>query len=115
MEMGTKSNPGEFDCYTNAEPDEPMFVLLGRDRFAPALVQLWADAREIDGETAEKVAEARECAQTMHHWLVAHQKTAVSLLMYLPFDALADELRHRGANVEPAPHGGDYGECSDGA
>ena len=28
--MGTKNNPGRFDCYGNAEPDEPIFVLLGR-------------------------------------------------------------------------------------
>lgn len=36
--MGTKNNPGAFDCYANAEPDEPMFVLLGRDKHAPAPV-----------------------------------------------------------------------------
>lgn len=30
--MGTKNNPGEFDCYANAAPDEPMFILLGRDQ-----------------------------------------------------------------------------------
>ncbi|HAW11807.1 MAG TPA: aspartate decarboxylase, partial [Chloroflexi bacterium] len=29
--MGTKNNPGKFDCYDDAHPDEPMFVLLGRD------------------------------------------------------------------------------------
>jgi len=28
--MATKKNPGEFDCYANAGPDEPMFVLLAR-------------------------------------------------------------------------------------
>ena len=33
--MGTKNNPGQFDCYRNAEPDEPMFVLLARDERAP--------------------------------------------------------------------------------
>ena len=32
--MATKNNPGKFDCYTNAEPDEPMFILLGRDPVA---------------------------------------------------------------------------------
>ena len=26
--MGTKNNPGKFDCYANAKPDEPLFVLL---------------------------------------------------------------------------------------
>ena len=39
--MGTKNNPGTFDCYANAEGDEPMFVLLGRDKHAPTLVWLW--------------------------------------------------------------------------
>ena len=38
--MGTKNNPGVFDCYANAEPDEPMFVLLGRDKDAATLVRL---------------------------------------------------------------------------
>jgi hypothetical protein len=29
--MGTKNQPGKFDtCYANADPDEPMFVLLGK-------------------------------------------------------------------------------------
>jgi hypothetical protein len=28
--MGTKNVPGKFDCYANALPDEPTFVLLGR-------------------------------------------------------------------------------------
>ena len=25
--MGTKNEPGEFDCYAAAEPDEPMFII----------------------------------------------------------------------------------------
>lgn len=40
--MGTKNNPGAYDCYANAEPDEAMFVLLGRDKHAGLLVTLWA-------------------------------------------------------------------------
>lgn len=67
--MGTKNNPGNFDCYANAEPDEPMFILLGRDKFAPSLVEHWADGREADGEDAEKVEEARQCADAMRKWL----------------------------------------------
>lgn len=38
--MGTKNNPGRYDCYANAEPDEPMFVLLGHDRHAATLVRI---------------------------------------------------------------------------
>ena len=67
--MGTKNNPGDFDCYSNAEPDEPMFILLGRDRMAPSLVSLWADVREEHGEDAAKVQEARQCADAMRAWL----------------------------------------------
>ncbi len=64
-EMGTKENPGPFDCYTAAAADEPMFVLLGRDRHAPSLVEMWADVREAAGEDPAKVKEARECAAAM--------------------------------------------------
>lgn len=63
--MGTKQSPGKFNCYANAEPEEPMFVLLGRDVDAPDLVEAWADIRERRGESMEKVAEARQCAADM--------------------------------------------------
>ena len=67
--MGTKRNPGAFDCYANAADDEPMFVLLARDKHAPFLVRMWARLREIDGENADKVAEARGCAEAMAKWV----------------------------------------------
>ena len=73
--MATKNNPGAFDCYSNAEPDEPMFVLLGRDRDAPALVEKWARTRELLGEDPAKVEEARQCAEDMRAWLAKLGKT----------------------------------------
>ena len=66
--MGTKNNPGKFDCYDDAHPDEPMFVLLGRDPAAGSLVRLWARRRELSGESPDKVAEARTCADAMDAW-----------------------------------------------
>lgn len=66
--MGTKNEPGTFDCYEAAEPDEPMFVLLARDRFAPRLIEHWASLREEHGEDSAKIAEARACAQSMREW-----------------------------------------------
>jgi hypothetical protein len=57
--MGTKLNPSKYDCYANAEPDEPMFVLLGRDPQAPTLVWLWSVLRELHDEDPAKVQEAR--------------------------------------------------------
>ena len=68
--MGTKNHPGRFDCYDNVHPDEPMFVLLGRDPMAGALVRQWADARERRGEDAEKVSEARRCADALDAWAI---------------------------------------------
>lgn len=64
----TKNNPGTYDCYAAAEPDEPMFVLLGRDPDAPGLVDLWACIRERLGERA-KAADARAVAAAMRSWL----------------------------------------------
>ena len=69
--MGTKNNPGHFDCYAKAEPDEPMFVLLARDPLAPDTVEAWARRRERDGGDPVKIMEARECARAMRDW---HQK-----------------------------------------
>lgn len=63
--MATKNNPGVYDCYANAEPDEPLFVLLGRDKHASILVRLWAEMRAIDGEDEAKVKEALACAEAM--------------------------------------------------
>lgn len=73
--MGTKNNPGAYDCYANALPDEPMFILLGRDPSAPTLVAEWANEREeaiVLGHRPQSdmamVEEARECARNMLRW-----------------------------------------------
>ncbi|MBC7282652.1 hypothetical protein [Hoeflea sp.] len=73
--MGTKNNPGQFDCYANAGPDEPMFVLLGRDRHAPLLVRLWAILRHEEGEDPGKIREAFQCAGEMEKELRRRKKT----------------------------------------
>lgn len=79
--MGTKNNPGKFDCYANAAPDEPMFILLARDADAPALVYLWACMREAMGEEAVKVQEARDCAAAMVVHLEGLGKTPRSVML----------------------------------
>lgn len=73
--MGTKNKPSEFDCYANALPDEPMFILLGRDPSSPDLVNDWADCREAEIAAGHRppsdfamVREARECATDMRLW-----------------------------------------------
>jgi hypothetical protein len=73
--MGTKASPAEFDCYANALPDEPMFILLSRDPRAPKLVEMWAQVRMTDIENGDRpesdmamVREARDCAENMRKW-----------------------------------------------
>lgn len=77
--MTTKNNPGAYDCYSKAEPDEPMFVLLGRDPMAGALVRAWAELRRMSGEAEGKVAEARACAVAMDEWAKALGKQPLFL------------------------------------
>lgn len=71
----SKNNPATWDCYKNAEPDEPMFIVLARDKDAPLLVRMWALLREQAVEMGSKppkdlaqVAEARQCAYEMERW-----------------------------------------------
>lgn len=78
--MGTKNDPGQFDCYANAEADEPMFVLLARDPAAPELVEAWANRRLVmihDGLKPDSdrsmIQEARECADKMRAWRRANR------------------------------------------
>lgn len=71
--MGTKADPGKYDCYAKAEPHEPYFVLLARDPYAPVLVRKWAErylrlAREED---REQIAEAHQVADAMEDWRAA--------------------------------------------
>lgn len=43
--MSTKENPGEFDAFEKALPDELIFTLLGRDPDAPPTILHWVDLR----------------------------------------------------------------------
>lgn len=77
--MGSKNEPGKFDCYDNALPDEPMFILLARDPNAPGLVEDWATQRQADIHAGIRpqsdqamVDEAITCAAKMRHWRVVN-------------------------------------------
>lgn len=74
--MGTKNNPGRYDCYDAAHPDEPMFVLLARDPLAPILVEAWAQLRALTKPDREKQIEAFNCANDMRGWLQNRQPQA---------------------------------------
>lgn len=82
--MGSKINPGAFDCYAAAADDEPMFVLLARDPSAPAAIRSWAEdrlnraaGRPTDRESL-KIAEAMACAKAMEEWLPTGSETRVA-------------------------------------
>ena len=72
--MGTKNNPGKYDCYDKAGPDEPMFTLLARDKTAPVLVRIWAIMRRHEVGENEKSEEARKCAREMEIWKSEREK-----------------------------------------
>lgn len=65
----TKADPGPFDAFDKARPDEPIFVLLGRDPSAPATVTEWCRLRrnralkEFDHSSDALAAELRQCAE----------------------------------------------------
>lgn len=73
--MATKENPGRFDCYSNALPDEPMFILLARDPDFQRIVRDWAHKRQLAincGARPESdlaaVQEALLCADAGADW-----------------------------------------------
>ncbi len=97
--MGTKNNPGKYDCYANAEPDEPLFVLLARDVTAQYFVAAWVAVQCGDMSTAwkmmrmarnelddagkkqkkrtdAKMVEADQCSYAMRTWLHSKQLDA---------------------------------------
>jgi hypothetical protein len=57
-------------CLNKARPDEPVFVLRAQDKFAPDLVDQWADRAELNGTAPSKVDEARKLADQMRLWPV---------------------------------------------
>src|SRR5687768_14286082 len=99
--MGTKANPGRYDCLAKLDKDEPYFVLVAHDAMAPALVRSWAQLREQQVEQGIKppsdmaqVAEARQCAAQMEIWRA--DQIAKELRQPVPRrdTRSADELEH---------------------
>lgn len=77
--MGTKLNPGEFDCYSKAEPNEELFTLRAKDSDASILVKMWAFFRmqQINAglrpeSDRAQVSEAMRCATRMEIWHTAY-------------------------------------------
>lgn len=73
--MGTKTEPGEHDCYGEALPDEPMFVLLARDPDFKDVVEYWAWKRlhryvhsNMESGDEAQIEEAMKCAAAGDRW-----------------------------------------------
>ena len=65
--------PGHVEIVTNGTrriipEDEPVFLLRGRDPFAPAAVEHWAEMAERGGVRAEQVINAIAHADKMRQW-----------------------------------------------
>ncbi len=89
--MSTKNAPGQYDCYAKAEPDEPMFVLLGRDPVAHIVVALWAELRLRMGTDSAQVNEAMSCASAMAEYAAERKGKAVHAASLV---ALNDTILH---------------------
>jgi len=88
--MATKNKPGKWDCYSRAEPDEPMFVLLGRDPTAAAMVVAWACIHAIrKPDELDKTREALTCARDMFLWC---KKVGKEPLSFTELDRLAEKV-----------------------
>jgi hypothetical protein len=48
-----------------ADDDEPVYVLVADDQFAPALIELWADRAHQAGTPPEKIMASVEIAHAM--------------------------------------------------
>lgn len=55
-------------CLGKAADDEPVFVLRAKDKFAPILVDLWAQLAESLGTPGPKTYEAYNLAVSMRNW-----------------------------------------------
>jgi hypothetical protein len=62
------ANRGE-GCLGKALSGEPVFILRAQDRFAPDVIEAWANKVELArGTTTSKIREARALAHEMRAW-----------------------------------------------
>lgn len=59
-------------CMAKAFPDEPTFVLLGRDKCAPLAIRAWIEARILSGKNTRNDAQISE-AFTLIHMMESEQ------------------------------------------
>ena len=111
----TKTHPGMFRCYEAALPDEPMFVILGRDPAGPATLEFWAQERvkqekvhERDDQDRIKAAidEAKDMADWRSRMLAHAEECGLPPVWKLPRpDEHGDDKPIRMALPQSSPDG----------
>lgn len=63
-------------CLNRALDDEPVFVLLARDKMAPKVIRQWVHERRahVSGQDEAQLAEATELAFQMEQWRKEHRR-----------------------------------------
>lgn len=114
----TKSHPGAFKCYEAALPDEPMFVILGRDPAGPATLEFWATERVRQEKVHERddqdrIKAAVDEAKDMAAWrtMILDSMDPIELVpaWKLPRQIMDDDGPVREITSSPAlaaPYGG---------
>lgn len=110
--MGTKLQPGKYDCHSKLKADEPHFVLKSTDPLAPELVERWALL--ATDQPMEKRQEALNCARDMREWKIIEEmkergqlKDPEALAQWDTAGEVEDVIKAAGADGEtwrPAPH-----------
>ncbi len=73
--MNTLENPSKHDCRKKLLPDEPIFILRGKDPNASKTIHYWvAGYLQRGGRNLKKVCEALDLAQQMEEWRKEHIK-----------------------------------------
>ena len=102
--MSTKANPSPNGCYEKAAPDEPMFVLLGRDPTASFVVLFWCKLRAVmNASDAEHLTEAAFCASEMRDWALKLEKGAKLQEAFQAFRKACFEVAKAEMEAQQAP------------
>lgn len=75
MKAAELFNPSS--CLNKSQPNEPVFVLVGRDPTAPQTIRLWATMNE-GRQPPEKLAEAMNLADEMDKWRACSMPQAIA-------------------------------------
>lgn len=118
--MDTKNNPGDFDCYTNAEPDEPTILALVKRLREDGDVYVVARGNKQvapDGGDAfffvasQKAKEVEEPAAMVRRGLMIitpsdHGDIALHTAVMLPDGPLPPQIMFEGKVFKPDPSRG---------